>query len=70
LKVHRQNFNDFIQATLVQAQVALRRSYDALALPVPDTFAGRKTQEPFPRDDDSPRGPPNEPQPPSPRSAQ
>jgi len=30
-------------------QLSLRKSYDALSLPLPDTFAGRKTQEPFPQ---------------------
>lgn len=29
---------------------------EALRSPVPDTFAGRKTQEPFPKEDDQPGG--------------
>jgi hypothetical protein len=29
-----------------------RKALKALDLPMPDTFMGRKTQEPFPRDDD------------------
>ena len=34
---------------------AAKRSLDILKEPAPDTFLGRKTQEPFPREDDEGR---------------
>jgi hypothetical protein len=55
MTVCRRHFNDYMQVSLALAREALRKSYDALSLPVPDTFAGRKTQEPFPRNDDNSR---------------
>ena len=41
------------QNTLVREVIA--KTLEVLSTPVPDTFLGRKTQEPFPKDDTSPR---------------
>jgi len=49
MPVDRPNFNDNLQLSVTLAREALRKSSDALRLPVPDTFVGRKTQEPFPQ---------------------
>ena len=52
------HLKDYIQTTLELAREALRRSSDALRLPMTDTFLGRKTQEPFPfpQEEDSEEG--------------
>jgi hypothetical protein len=35
-----------------QMRDIIAKAMDVLRTPVPDTFLGRKTQEPFPREDD------------------
>jgi hypothetical protein len=37
-----------------QMREVVRESRELLKQPAPDTFAGRKTQEPFPKEDDIP----------------
>ena len=37
---------------LEQIRAVIKRSRQLLAGPAPDTFAGRKTQEPFPQEDE------------------
>jgi hypothetical protein len=40
-----------------ESREATKRSFEILQQPTPDTFLGRKTQEPFPKEDDEgPRG--------------
>jgi hypothetical protein len=55
MAAYRPNFGNYIQVSLALAREALRRSYDALETPAPDTFSGRKTQEPFPQEDEAAR---------------
>ena len=52
-RVHDLAYDIFEQNTLVREIIA--KSLEVLSTPVPDTFLGRKTQEPFPREDTSPR---------------
>jgi hypothetical protein len=42
---------------LQEMKDVIKRSRELLARPVPNSFAGQKTQEPFPREDDPIRRP-------------
>jgi hypothetical protein len=44
---------DFDMMHLELMRELIKKGREVLARPVPDTFAGRKTQEPFPKEDDS-----------------
>lgn len=54
MRVHRRSntSKDLETQHLALVQEAIARSLEVLKSPLPDTFAGRKTQEPFPRDND------------------
>ena len=53
--VFRPRLNDRIQLSIALAREALHKVHDALSAPMPDTFLGRKIQEPFPYEDDDSR---------------
>jgi len=46
-------YQKWIRAIVARAREATSRSFQILKLPAPDTFLGRKTQEPFPKEDAS-----------------
>ena len=52
--VYQARVHDYIQVSIALARDALRKSYDLLRTPKPDTFVGRKTQEPFACEHDDP----------------
>jgi hypothetical protein len=43
--------HDYISQQIANSRDTARRSEELLGATKPDTFAGRKTQEPFPADD-------------------
>ena len=53
--VHRlsNTLKDFAARHLELVHEAITKSRKLLNMPSPDTFAGRKTQEPFPKEDDN-----------------
>ena len=46
------NFSSWILRARSETQQVLTKARELLSQPAPDTFAGRKTQEPFPKRSD------------------
>jgi hypothetical protein len=50
--VHRLTLKDLIVKHIEAVRVTIAKSREILEKPPPDSFVGRKTQEPFPKEED------------------